>query len=70
MENLSQQNKEKLIALDGEIKLIHQKIDTIQSNHLVHIDEKISNIYKIIWVVLGVSLSGLVNLVITLISKL
>ena len=70
MENLSQQNKEKLIKLDGEIKLINNKIDTIKDNHLQHIDEKINNIYKVLWVVFGVSMSGLVNLAITLISKL
>ncbi len=70
MENLSQQNKEKLIKLDGEIKLINNKIDTIKDNHLQHIDEKINNIYKVLWVVFGVSMSGLVNLGITLISKL
>ena len=70
MENLSQQNKEKLIQLDGEIKLINNKIDTIKDNHLQHIDEKINNIYKVLWVVFGVSMSGLVNLGITLISKL
>lgn len=70
MENLSQQNKERLIQLDGEIKLINNKIDTIKDNHLQHIDEKINNIYKVLWVVFGVSMSGLVNLGITLISKL
>ena len=70
MENLSQQNKERLIQLDGEIKLINNKIDTIKDNHLQHIDYKINNIYKVLWVVFGVSMSGLVNLGITLISKL
>jgi hypothetical protein len=69
MATQSQKNSQDIIKLQGEIKLINNKIDTIRDNHLHHIDYKINNIYKVLWVVFGVSMSGLVNLVITLISK-
>ena len=70
MPTQSQRNSQDIIKLQGEIKLIHNKIDTIKDNHLQHIDYKINNIYKVLWVVFGVSISGLANLVITLIGKL
>ena len=40
-----------IIKLQGELKLVHQKIDTIKNNHLKHMDDKINNIYKILWFV-------------------
>jgi hypothetical protein len=64
----SQKNSQDIIKIQGEMKLLHQKIDTIKNNHLVHLDQKINNIYKMIWVILTISISGLVNLVITLLS--
>ena len=68
MSTQSQKNEKEIIKLQGELKLIHNKIDTIKNNHLQHIDYKINNIYKLIWLILTISVSGLVNLVITLIS--
>jgi|TARA_Y100000114_G_scaffold150035_1_gene165006 hypothetical protein len=35
---------EKFIEIDGRIKLIHQKIDTIQNNHLKHMQKDIDRI--------------------------
>jgi hypothetical protein len=69
MTTQSQKNANEIIKLQGELKLIHNKIDTIKNNHLQHIDYKINNIYKMIWVILTISVSGLVNLAITLISN-
>ena len=68
MATQSQKNEKEIIKLQGELKLINNKIDTIKNNHLQHIDYKINNIYKLIWLILTISVSGLVNLVITLIS--
>jgi hypothetical protein len=68
MENISQQNREEIIKLHGKIDLVNQEITTIKENHLAHIDYKIRNIYKIVWVILTISLSGLANLVINLIA--
>ena len=59
----NQKNEKEIIKLQGELKLINNKIDTIKNNHLQHIDYKINNIYKLIWLILTISVSGLVNLV-------
>ncbi len=68
MATQSQKNEKEIIKLQGELKLINNKIDTIKNNHLQHIDYKINNIYKLIWLILTISVSGLVNLVITLLQ--
>ena len=48
-----QENKEAIIRIEGDLKLIHQKIDTIKDNHLEHMAEDISRLSKFIWVVGG-----------------
>jgi len=68
MDNLPQQNEKKIIKLEGELRLIHHKIDTIRDNHLHHIDLRINNIYKILWFVAALGLTSLINLMITLAS--
>ena len=40
----SQENKEAIIRLEGELKLVHQKIDTIENNHLQHMQKDIDRI--------------------------
>jgi hypothetical protein len=61
MDNLPLENEKKIIKLEGELTLLHHKIDNIRDNHLHHIDLRINNIYKVLWF-------SLVNLVLTLIS--
>ena len=51
--NTEQENKEAIIRIDGDLKLIHQKIDTIKDNHLEHMAEDIDRLSKLIWVVGG-----------------
>ena len=68
MDNLSQENEKKIIKLEGELRLIHHKIDTIKDNHLHHIDLRINNIYKILWFVAALGLTSLANLVISLLK--
>jgi hypothetical protein len=68
MATQSQKNSQDIIKLQGETKLIHQKIDTIRDNHLHHLDMKINNIYKLLWAVGFLSLSSLLDLVKNLIS--
>ncbi len=68
MPTQSQKNSQDIIKLQGETKLIHQKIDTIRDNHLHHLDMKINNIYKLLWAVGFISLSNLLDLVKNLIS--
>ena len=64
----SQKNQQDIIKLQGETKLIHQKIDTIKDNHLAHLDIKVNNIYKLLWVIATISLSSLLSLVSSLLS--
>jgi hypothetical protein len=44
MTTQSQKNSQEIIKLQGELKLVHQKIDTIKNNHLKHMDDKINYI--------------------------
>ena len=37
--------------IQGEIKLIHQKLDVLENNHLSHIQKDIDRINKIMWFV-------------------
>jgi hypothetical protein len=48
-----QENKEAIIRIEGDLKLIHQKIDTIKDNHLDHVSKDINRLSKFIWVVGG-----------------
>lgn len=48
-----QENKEAIIRIEGDLKLIHQKIDTIKDNHLEHVSADINRLSKFIWVVGG-----------------
>jgi len=68
MKTQSQKNSEEIIKLQGEIQLLDQKIVNIRDNHLAHIDAKINTIYKLLWFVLTISVSGIINLVVNLLS--
>tara|TARA_E500000178_G_C16496297_1_gene519623 strand:+ start:377 stop:583 length:207 start_codon:yes stop_codon:yes gene_type:complete len=68
MKTQSQKNSEEIIKLQGEVKLIHEKITTIKDNHLAHLDTRVNTIYKLLWVAVTLSLSGLINLVVNLLS--
>ena len=37
--------------IQGEIKLIHQKLDVLENNHLSHIQKDIDRINKVLWFV-------------------
>jgi len=64
-EEKTQENREGLIRVNGELKLINQKLD----NHISHMSQKIDTIFKIVWtvsfMVLGLILkavyTGLIN---------
>ena len=40
-------NREDIIRIEGELRLIHQKLD----NHITHMSSKIDTIFKIVWMV-------------------
>ena len=46
-EEKTQENREDIIRVTGELKLINQKLD----NHISHISQKIDTIFKIVWTV-------------------
>ena len=64
-EDKTSENKENIIRIEGELKLINQKLD----NHIHHIAMKVDTIFKIVWtvsfMVLGLVLkavyTGLIN---------
>ena len=41
------QNREDIIKIEGELRLIHQKVD----NHITHMSAKIDTIFRIVWTV-------------------
>ncbi len=43
-----QTQSDKINKLDKDVALIAQEVKTIKDNHLVHLDQKISNINKIL----------------------
>ena len=47
----SQENKEAIIRLEGELKLVHQKIDTIENNNLAHMQKDIDRISKVLYTI-------------------
>ena len=46
---MEQSNKEAIIRIEGDIKLIHQKIDTLKDNHLFHVEKDIRQLKTFIW---------------------
>ena len=46
-EEKTQENREDIIRITGELKLINEKLD----NHMSHISQKIDTIFKIVWTV-------------------
>ena len=37
--------------INGEVKLINQKLEIIETNHLAHIQRDLDRLYKVMWVV-------------------
>jgi len=54
-EEKMQENREDIIRITGELKLINQKLD----NHVYHMSQKIDTIFKIVWTV-SIMVLGLV----------
>ena len=53
------ENKEEILKIHGEIKVIHNKLD----NHITHLAAKIDTIFKIVWVVSFMALGNHMMLV-------
>jgi len=50
-DDLSRKNELDIIELRGEIKLLGQKIDTIKTNDLHHLQKSIDGVQKVLWTV-------------------
>lgn len=37
--------------IDGELKLIHEKLKVIETNHLAHLKEDIEKVNKLVWTI-------------------
>jgi len=55
------QNREDIIRIEGQLKLINQKLD----NHISHISGKVDVIFKIVWTVSFMLLGLIVRVVYT-----
>ncbi len=55
------QNREDIIRIEGQLKLINQKLD----NHINHISGKVDIIFKIVWTVSFMLLGLIVRVVYT-----
>ena len=55
------QNREDIIRIEGQLKLINQKLD----NHISHISGKVDIIFKIVWTVSFMLLGLIVRVVYT-----
>ena len=55
------QNREDIIRIEGQLKLINQKLD----NHIGHISGKVDVIFKIVWTVSFMLLGLIVKAVYT-----
>ena len=40
-----------IATIQGEIKLIHQKLDILENNHLAHIQKQIDKLSYVLWTV-------------------
>jgi hypothetical protein len=50
MKDINELNLE-VERLRGDIKLVRQSIEVIETNHLVHLDRKVNKINNILWTV-------------------
>lgn len=46
---MEQSNKEAIIEIKGELKLINQKMDTLKDNHLWHIEKDMRQLRTFVW---------------------
>jgi|GEM_PF-1863853 len=63
MTRITRTNREAIIEVQGELKVIKNDINNIKNNHLKHLDYKICQIQKVLWVVFVGVLSQLLWLI-------
>ena len=66
MNDKVQSNREEIIEIHGELKLIKNEIKNIKENHLSHLDYKITQIQRILWVVFAGVSANLIHVIKTM----
>ena len=56
--------------LQGDIKVINQRLDTIENNHLAHLREDIRSLNQKIWAIDVLAIAQLCSLVLILITQI
>lgn len=51
MNETSRKNELEIVEIRGDLKVLSQKIDTIKSNDLYHIQKSVDFINKVLWAV-------------------
>ena len=62
MGNQSKKNSDAITKLSTEIKIIKFDIRNIKTNHLKHLDYKISQIQKVLWVVFAGVIANVIHI--------
>lgn len=57
---------EKLAKLDKEVAVISERLNTIQNNHLAHIEKDMNTIKKVLWSVGFLVFSNLLGIAISI----
>lgn len=63
-------DQEKLANLDKEVAVISERLNTIQNNHLAHIESDMRMVKKVMWSVGFLVFSNLLAFIFTLTYKL
>jgi formiminotetrahydrofolate cyclodeaminase len=59
-------DREKLANLDKEVAVISERLNTIQNNHLYHIEKDMNMIKKVLWSVGFLVFSNLLGIIISI----
>ena len=59
--SLSQMNHDEILIMKGEMKLIKREISSIKDIHLKHLDYKITQIQRIMWVIFAGVLANIIH---------
>ena len=51
MDSLEHKNELEIVKMQGELRLLNGKLDTIKNNDLAHIQKYVDTINKILWAV-------------------
>ena len=51
MDSLEHKNELEIVKMQGELRLLNGKLDTIKNNDLTHIQKSVDTINKILWAV-------------------